>query len=145
MEQTKIETSNIIVSNTKISDLSALVVDYSEHIRALLSMHLTNIGIKDIHQAGDGLAAIEKFRQTHPSIVITDYILPKMNGLSLIKQLRQISPKVRVIMLTAVSSIEIVRLAKELGASHYILKPWQVNKLSEVIYNIFNIQPTDVK
>lgn len=140
MESHKTEMTNIHVTTTKVSDLSALVVDFSEHIRALVSMHLTNIGLKEVHQAGDGMAAIEKYRQVRPSIVFTDYILPKMNGLSLIKQLRQVNPQARIIMLTAVSSIEIVRLAKELGASYYILKPWQATKLSEVIANIFNLQ-----
>ena len=134
-----VQPSGIKVKGTKINEITALIVDYSEHIRALLTMHLTTIGLKEVHQAGDGLSAIEKYRQTRPSVVFIDYILPKLNGLNTIKQLKQINPNVKVVMLTAVSSIEIVKTARELGVNYYVLKPWQTAKLAEAIKFIFNI------
>jgi two-component system, chemotaxis family, chemotaxis protein CheY len=142
MEQPKPNLAGVHVVHHSMGDITALVVDYSEHIRALLTMHLRNEGIKDIQQASDGGAAIEKYRQQRPSIVFVDYVLPKMNGLMVLKQLRQIDPKAKVVIVSSVSSIEIVRMAKDLGASFYILKPWQPGKLTEVIQFIFNIEGT---
>ncbi len=140
METQKPEISGIHVKQTSIHDLTALIVDYSEHIRALLNMQLRNEGVKEVFQVGDALSAIEKYRQVRPSVVFVDYILPKMNGLAVVKQLRQIDPQAKIIILTAVSSIEIVKLAKELGASYYLLKPWNAQKLSEILRFVFNLQ-----
>jgi len=140
MDIPKADVGGIHVKQQSISELTALIVDFSEHIRALMNMHLRNEGLKEVFQVADGVAAIEKYRQVRPSIVFVDFILPKMNGLTVLKQLKQIDPQAKVVIVTAVSSIEIVRLAKDLGASYYILKPWQPNKLSEVLRFVFNIQ-----
>ncbi len=119
-------------------DVSVLIVDDSEHVRALLLMLLKKEGIKNIYQAVDGLDGFEKYRVHNPTIVFLDYMLPKMSGLDVLKQIKGYDPNAKVIMLSAVSSMEVIQQARELGASHYLIKPYQPAKVVEVMNKILS-------
>jgi two-component system, chemotaxis family, chemotaxis protein CheY len=119
-------------------EISVLIVDDSEHIRALLLMLLKKEGITKIIQAIDGIEGIEKYRANNPTLVFLDYMLPKMSGLEVLKAIRGYDPAAKVIMLTAVSSMEIAQQAKELGASHFLVKPYQPTKVIEILRKILS-------
>ncbi|MBW7887738.1 MAG: response regulator [Bacteroidetes bacterium] len=112
---------------------SVLIIDDSEHVRALLLMLLKKEGINTIYQAVDGSDGVGKYKTHSPSLVFLDYMLPKISGLEVLKQIKQYDPSAKVIMLSAVSSIEIAQQAKELGALHYLVKPYQPVKVIELL------------
>jgi DNA-binding response OmpR family regulator len=90
--------------------------------------------------AGDGLSAL-KLLATHPvNLVVTDYRLPRMNGLSLIGETRKRFPDIPVFMITAHNSPETEYLARSIGASEYIEKPFKIYNLIDKIDSVIKNQ-----
>jgi two-component system chemotaxis response regulator CheY len=120
-------------------EVSVLIVDDSEHVRALLAMLLRKEGISKIHQAMDGEAAVAKYKELRPSIVFLDNMLPKLSGLEALKQIIAFDPAAKVIMISAISTTAVVQEARELGASYYLIKPYGPQKVIEVMKKILNL------
>jgi DNA-binding NtrC family response regulator len=76
-----------------------------------------------VHQAEDGKAAIDAVNQIDFDLVLTDLKMPGVDGLSVLKHVRSVSPQTLVILMTAFSSVDTAVEAFRLGAQDYILKP----------------------
>lgn len=84
--------------------------------------------------AQNGPAAIEIVENEDVDLVVTDYVMPDMNGLELIENLRQRHPHIIAIMLTAVSEIDIaIKAVNDVGIFKFFLKPVQTNTLKGVL------------
>ena len=99
-----------------------LVVDDEEEVLNTLKILLTIKGYT-VHTAKDGLSAIEKVKEVNPHIVLLDVIMPGIGGIDTLKEIKKISPKTAVIMVTAVIDEELAKRAVQLGADDYITKP----------------------
>lgn len=80
------------------------------------------LGFTVVAEAGDGLEALGCIRKYEPDLVITDIIMPAMNGVELLKAAREEGYCCRFVVLSCMSDFEYVRQAMEYGASNYILK-----------------------
>lgn len=80
------------------------------------------LGFTLVGEAGDGLEALDLIALHKPDLVISDIIMPEMDGVTLLKSVRQQGLETRFIMLTCMSDFEYARKALEYGASGYILK-----------------------
>jgi len=109
-----------------------LIVDDSMYNRSLLSALLRKKGFA-VETAEDGVEGVEKFRTSMPDAVFLDYIMPRMNGVQALEQMKTLSPDVRSFMLTSISSEEDVRRAKAAGADGYILKPYEPAKVFDLL------------
>jgi two-component system NtrC family sensor kinase len=99
-----------------------LVIDDEESIRRLLDISLTHKG-HEVTTAENGEKGIEAFKETKPSIVFTDLKMPGMDGLEVLKQIRQIEPDARVIVITGHGDMRSAIKALQLEASDFINKP----------------------
>lgn len=82
----------------------------------------------------DGLAALERAEDFRPTVVITDVLMPRMDGFGLLKRLRDEHPEIAVILLTGQGSVEMaLRAIQEEGAYHYFEKPIDMRKLRLVV------------
>jgi DNA-binding NtrC family response regulator len=124
----------------KKEEVSVLIVDDSEHIRALFSMALKKAGLQNVLLANDGEEGVELFQKNLPSIVFLDNMMPKLSGLDALEKIRQIKSDAVVVMISAVSSIEMVQEAKKRGASHYLMKPYMPSKVIELIQKLLNVE-----
>lgn len=109
---------------------SILIVEDDKNIADLLRLYLEKEGMT-CHVAGDGLAGLEKFQAVQPDLVILDIMLPGMDGLEILRRLREgrDTADVPVIMLTA-RSAEMDRVAGlENGADDYVVKPFGIMEL----------------
>jgi two-component system response regulator AtoC len=109
-----------------------LIVDDDEHIRESLEIYLTEKGYQVI-SASDGGAALSRFRDDHPRMIILDIRLPDMNGLEVLRQIKASNGKTQVAMMTAFQDMETTIAAMKLGACDYIHKPIDINELEMVI------------
>ncbi|WP_084666354.1 response regulator transcription factor [Clostridium collagenovorans] len=105
-----------------------LVVDDDENISEVIKIYLQNLGY-DTMLAHDGKDALEKFSSYKPNLIILDVMLPYMDGIDVLKQIRRDS-EVPVILLTAKGDTFDKVLGLELGADDYMVKPFEPKELT---------------
>ena len=104
-----------------------LIVDDEQPIRDILVYNLKKEGYNTI-EASDGITAVDIAQQKRPDLILLDIMLPKLDGLSVCKRVKN-SLSVPIIMLTAKDSEIDKILGLELGADDYITKPFSVREL----------------
>ena len=109
-----------------------LVVDDEVEVCNILKKFLVSKGY-EVYTALDGETAVSKTKEVRPHIVLLDIIMPGMNGIDTLKEIKKVDPAVGVIMVTAVVDEELAKRAFELGAYEYITKPLDLNYLENVL------------
>ncbi len=117
------------------SSLSVLVVDDQMTIRSLVRSGLQQIGISNVEEAADGEQGLRNLVARPVSLVITDFNMPKLDGLGLLRAIRAHPPisKTAVIMLTGRADKELVQRAVQFGVNNYLVKPFTVGTLKDKI------------
>jgi two-component system chemotaxis response regulator CheY len=116
---------------------SILAVDDSASMRQMVSFTLKNSGYQVI-EAIDGQDAIEKLNGKQVDLVLTDQNMPRMDGLSLVKNLRAM-PQYKatpILILTTESSDQMKQQGRAAGATGWLVKPFDPVKLIEVIHKV---------
>ncbi len=126
------ETANNMLKGKKV-----LVVDDSRMIRLIL---LKGFNKQDcsVVEAADGKEAVEKFREIKPDLTIMDMVMPNMNGLEAISEIRKIAPEAKIIVLTSTAKKSEVVSAATLGIRGYAIKPIKMEKLIELATSCFD-------
>lgn len=103
---------------------SILLVEDEVFVRRKLkeTMDWNSMGYMVVGEAGNGVEAMEQIRKLRPDVVISDIVMPMMNGVELLKQAREEGFSCRFVMLTVMSDFPYVQQALEYGASSYMLK-----------------------
>ena len=83
----------------------------------------------DVITAADGIAGLDRFKSEGADIVVADVMMPKMDGFSMAKEIRKLSPTVPLLFLTAKSTIDDVEEGFEIGANDYLKKPFELREL----------------
>ncbi|HEX9801967.1 MAG TPA: response regulator, partial [Gammaproteobacteria bacterium] len=102
-----------------------LVVDDEAKMRRILELSLKNMG-HEVAQAGDGVEALAALDTTPFDLVLTDLRMPRMDGIELLRKLRERGEEIPVIVLTAYGTIETAVEAMKCGASDYIIRPFEI-------------------
>lgn len=105
-----------------------LVVEDEFHIRELISKNLTNNGYETI-LAKDGFEAFELFTNNYIDLVVTDIMMPKINGNTLAKKIRDINEDIPIIMLTALDTFYDKEKGFTSGADDYMVKPIDIQEM----------------
>ena len=95
----------------------------------------------EVEIAPNGRAALEKLTSEAPAVLITDVVMPLMNGLELLDAVRTTRPAMPVILLTAHSSLDTLLVAAAEGAFAYLTKPVDVPKLKAVLASALTEAP----
>jgi len=111
-----------------MENISILVVEDEEAQRGLLEGLLNKEGYAATG-AGDGQRALQLAKDSTFEIVLLDYKLPDMDGLTVLKRLKEMNPEIQVIMITAFGSIENAVTALKAGAFEYLTKPIDLDDL----------------
>jgi len=121
-----------------------LIVDDEQMILELTSMVIASRGfeVRTVDNATDGYEIIERER---PALVLLDYMMPRVNGLDALKEIRARFPDTYVIMFTGKGSEEVAVELMKAGASDYILKPFSNAKLVERIENVLRVRAIEMR
>lgn len=117
-----------------------LVVDDLPTMRGVVRDLLKDLGFTDVVEAEDGVAALRELGAARFDCVVTDWKMPKMDGLALLQKIRQ-TPRWRdlpVLMITAEAEPESRIVATQAGASGYIVKPFSASTLQGALNKIFD-------
>lgn len=108
-----------------------LIVDDFETMRNILNNMLAQLGFSDITQAHNGKAAWKQIQLIEFDIVLADWNMPEMNGLELLKKIKEHNnfSHIPVVMITAEGEKNKIIEAISAGANGYILKPFNLDKL----------------
>lgn len=114
-----------------------LVVDDSESIREVLVFSLQSAGY-EVFAAGDGAEALQYFDGRSIDLLLTDFHMPNMNGLELISRVRQIDQYryMPILVLTTETQVDLVREAKKTGATGWMVKPFNTEKLVQTLRKV---------
>lgn len=117
--------------------LKILIVEDEDIIRKGLAYTVDwlSIGYVLVGEAANGEEGIEKIKELKPDVVLTDIMMPKVNGLELIRQAGK-EVRFKSVILTSYADFDYAKEAIELKAYDYLMKPVDVNKLKEVMLNL---------
>ncbi|WP_312518809.1 response regulator [Anaerospora sp.] len=113
--------------------MRVLVVDDSQVIRTIIIKELRDLGIVDIEQAEEGMTAMRKISSKSFELITLDITMPEADGITVLKHIKVASPNSRVIMCTAHNHKDVVMEAINIGIDDYIIKPFAVERLNEVL------------
>jgi two-component system chemotaxis response regulator CheY len=115
--------------------LKVMIVDDTSTSRMLIRDGLEEIGIKNISLAADGEQALKMIMAQPVHLVISDFNMPKLDGLGLLKAIREYGPtkKAAFIMLTGRGDKVLLQKAMQLGVNNYVTKPFTVPALKTAI------------
>ena len=105
-----------------------LFVEDEEDLTLIVADTLRGQGY-DVITAADGIEALEKFKTEAADIVVADVMMPKMDGFTMAKEIRKISPTIPLLFLTAKSTIDDIEEGFEIGANDYLKKPFELREL----------------
>ncbi len=105
-----------------------LFVEDEEDLTLIVADTLRGQGYAVI-TAADGIEGLEKFKTEAADIVVADVMMPKMDGFTMAKEIRKLSPTVPLLFLTAKSKIDDVEEGFEIGANDYLKKPFELREL----------------
>lgn len=120
------------------SSLRLMVVDDMSTSRGILTQSLDEIGIANYQVENDGEAALRKLVANPVHLVLSDYNMPGMNGLALLKSLRETRSTQRIgfILVTGKPTQEIVDVGRKLAMNNIIKKPFTVPSLKAAIEQV---------
>ena len=119
-----------------------LIVDDFSTMRRIVRNLLKELGYTNVDEAEDGVMALAKLRSEQFDFVVSDWNMPGMDGLEMIKQMRAdpALAKIPVLMVTAEAKKENIIAAAQAGANGYVVKPFTAATLDEKLAKIFEKQ-----
>ncbi len=116
-----------------------LVVDDFPTMRRIVKNLLKDLGYENVDEADDGAMGLEKLRNGNFDLVVSDWNMPVMDGLTMLTQIRAdaVLAKIPVLMVTAEAKKENIIAAAHAGANGYVVKPFTAATLEEKLNKIF--------
>ena len=120
-------------------DMKILIVDDFSTMRRIIKNLLRDLGFTNTHEADDGATGLPMLKSCEYDFLITDWNMPGMTGIDLLKALRadDKTKSLPVLMVTAEAKREQIVMAAEAGVNGYIVKPFTAQTLQEKIEKIF--------
>jgi DNA-binding NtrC family response regulator len=117
-----------------------LIVDDNEDLLQTFALILKRRGFC-VETAGNGISAVDKFKEQTFDVTLMDIVMPEMNGVEAFKKMKEVQPGAPVILMTAYSDEELLQTAKEEGVRKIIHKPIKIDQLIEIITDAANSEP----
>lgn len=120
-------------------NMKILVVDDFSTMRRIVRNLLKELGFSNIQEAEDGVDALKKLRAETFDFVVSDWNMPNMTGIELLREIRkdEALKHLPVLMVTAEAKRENIIEAAQAGASGYVVKPFTATTLDEKLQKIF--------
>lgn len=110
-----------------------LIVDDTLFMRVKIRGLLEKWGYQVVGEGANGREAVDKYTELKPDIVLMDITMPVLDGLAALSEIMALDAKATVIMISALGQERFVMDAIRSGARNYVVKPFQEDKLQEVL------------
>ena len=121
---------------------SVLIVDDEKNIRLTLSQALEVLEVQ-IDTAANGEEALAKLKEKEFGLILLDLKMPGMDGMEVLRQVSEIRPDIRIIIITAYGTIESAVEAMKLGAADFIQKPFAPEEIRELVSRVMDREKLD--
>ncbi|WLR50740.1 response regulator [Bacillus tianshenii] len=109
-----------------------LIVDDQYGIRVLLNEVLQNEGYATF-QASNGVQALSIAKDENPDLVLLDMKIPGMDGIEILKRMKEMDQSIKVIIMTAYGELDMIQRAKDLGALTHFAKPFDIDDIRDAV------------
>jgi two-component system chemotaxis response regulator CheY len=116
--------------------LRILIVDDALFMRNMLKDIFVKAGYEIVGEAGNGVEAVEKYRELRPDLVTMDIVMPLKSGIEALQEITGHDPAARVVMCSALGQESLVIEAVQAGASDFIVKPFQESRVLDVVRRV---------
>lgn len=113
-----------------------MIVDDAEFMRMVIRDILVKQGHEVAAEVADGECAIQKYQEVKPDLVLMDIILPDMEGTKTLQKLLDLDPEAKVVMCSSLGQKAVVMESIKIGAKDFIVKPFEPDKVLEVIKKV---------
>jgi two-component system chemotaxis response regulator CheY len=120
--------------------LRVLIVDDASFMRTMLKDILASGGFDLAGEATDGIEAVQKFKELRPDIVTMDIVMPLKSGIDAVKEIVALNKDARIIMCSALGQESLVLEAINAGAKDYIIKPFDPEKVIEMVKKVAGVK-----
>ena len=110
-----------------------LVVDDAAFMRKMVKDALTKGGHEVVGEAGNGVEAIERYRELKPDLMTLDITMPEKDGLTALKDIMELDPNAKVVMCSALGQESKVLESIKLGAKDFVVKPFQADRVIDAV------------
>src|SRR5690554_3016480 len=111
--------------------LTVLIVDDTKFLRLMLGDILRKAGHEVIAEAENGEIGVQQYRKFKPDLVILDLMMPIMDGITTLREIRKIQPEAMIIICSAMSQRDLISEAIDAGANGYIMKPFEPDRVKQ--------------
>jgi two-component system, chemotaxis family, chemotaxis protein CheY len=115
------------------SDVKILIADDIAVMRGILKNVLREYYYENVEEASNGVEALQKFRLNKFDLVMLDINMPIKDGVTVLKEIREIDPVVFIVMISADSSAENIKSALALGVNGFVVKPFSAAKINGIM------------
>lgn len=113
-----------------------LLCDDALFMRTMLRGIVTQAGYEVVGEAENGKAALEKYIELRPDIVVMDMVMPEMSGVDAVRAILHFDPRARVVMCSAMGQQALVTDALAAGARGFITKPFTPSRVLEALVDL---------
>ena len=118
--------------------LKFLIVDDSRMMQKMITNHLKQYDITDFDYAKNGNEAIDKYKKNSYDFVTLDIVMPGINGIETLKEIKKINNNAKVIMISSMGQRHLIQEANEARAFDFIVKPFNSNDIESIVKKIKN-------
>lgn len=118
-------------------DISVLFVEDEELLRAIYERILDKF-VSKLYVAENGKEGLELYEKHHPDLIITDIMMPVMDGLEMVSHIREKDNEIRLVILSAYGEAEYFMDAIKIGVNSFLLKPVETKKLTSLVEELAN-------
>ncbi|MDR3592964.1 MAG: response regulator [Negativicutes bacterium] len=116
-----------------------MIVDDAAFMRMMLRNILANTDFEVVGEASTGTQAVRLYQELHPDVVTMDITMPDKDGVSAVREIRKIDPGAKIIMCSAMGQQEMIVDSIKAGASDFLVKPFQPERVLESLRKILGI------
>lgn len=109
-----------------------LIVDDAHFMRSMIRDIFTSEGFDVAGEAADGEEAVRLYQELRPDLTTMDIVMPRMDGITALKEILELDPEAKVIMISALGQEPLIAEAIEAGARDFIVKPFQRSRVLKV-------------
>lgn len=115
---------------------TVLIVDDSRTSRKILESILVEGGLTVVGQAADGSEGVRMYQELKPDLVTMDITMPVMDGVEALRQIKELDPNAKVVMVTAAGQKSKIIEALKLGVDDFLTKPYEAEEITSTIKKI---------